>query len=206
MTEPWAEGGGFGHQDGTRTVRPSRAPPVPSEPAHVGRDETEASSGIFPIQSPWTRQGTVEPEPDDPPRPGGCPETPGSPRQAAHASLRPPSPRRRGPFPLTAAVTTPPRRPPRPRRAQGGGPSARDLLGHLREPGRSRGRARGPAGAECEPATHPTCAPCARGGHLCPSLRSTPCVAEPFLVPFQASDRDLSLLCIKTFNPAPAPA
>ena len=90
MTEPWAEGGGFGHQDGTRTVRPSRARPVPSEPAHVGRDETEASSGIFPIQSPWTRQGTVEPEPDDPPPPGGMSRDPRLP-QAGGPRLAPPS-------------------------------------------------------------------------------------------------------------------
>lgn len=91
--EPWAEGGGFGgsrHQEGTRTVRPSRAPPVPSEPAHVGRDETEASSGIFPIQSPWTRQGTVEPEPDDPPPPGGMSRDPRLP-QAGGPRLAPPS-------------------------------------------------------------------------------------------------------------------
>lgn len=85
ITEPRAERGGFGrsrHQDDRRTVHPSRAPPVPSEPAHVGRDETEASSGIFPIESAWTRQGTMEPDPDVLasvvprkvlPRPGGCP-------------------------------------------------------------------------------------------------------------------------------------
>ena len=195
---------------GTKTARGPSGPPGPGpslQSQHTWggmRQRRVLEYSQFKVHGPgrglWSQSLTILP------RPGGCPETPGSPRQAAHASLRPPSPRRRGPFPLTAAVTTPPRRPPRPRRAQGGGPSARDLLGHLREPGRSRGRARGPAGAECEPATHPTCAPCARGGHLCPSLRSTPCVAEPFLVPFQASDRDLSLLCIKTFNPAPAPA
>lgn len=58
--EPRAERGGFGrsrHQDDRRTVHPSRAPPVPSEPAHVRRDETEASSGIFPIRKCMDQAG-----------------------------------------------------------------------------------------------------------------------------------------------------
>nr|CAI9714342.1 unnamed protein product [Rangifer tarandus platyrhynchus] len=121
------------------------------------------------------------------PQAGGPRPAPSSPHPSAGAH----SP---SPFPLTAAVTTPQCSISQPRRGR-----------------RAEGRARcvscgsrlapegglGPSWADLSASPSRPERRVPTEGTFPRSLRSSPWAAEPFRVPFQASDRDLGLLCIK---------